>query len=111
MRTPNMNKPLTNQAPMRIARGVDIDKFKTTKPSLQELMMEAGEHLSGWTEPFHPQNHQDEMLRFADIQGQYNSWGNFAYNARARYSHRRAMHRLQMDMEITGLTNQTRPKL
>lgn len=111
MRTPNMNKPLTNLAPTRIARGVDTNKFRTTKPSLQELMMEAGEYLSGWTEPFHPHNHQDEMLQYADIQGQYNSWGNFAYNARARYSRRRAMHRLRMDAELVRLINHERPRI
>lgn len=97
--------------PTRIAKGVDPDKFKIKKPSLQELMMEAGEHLSGWTEPFHPHNHQNEMLRYADVQGKYNSWGNFAVNARSRYSRRRAMRRMQMDAELIQLINKARPTL
>lgn len=97
--------------PTRIARGVDPDAFKIKKPSLQELMMEAGEHLSGWTEPFQPRNYQNDMLKFADVQGKYNSWGNFAVNARARYSRRRAMRRMQMDAELIQLINKARPKL
>lgn len=111
MLTVNMNKPLTNQAPTRIARGVDKDRFRTRKPSLQEVMMEAGENLSGWTDPFHTRNYQNDMLVFSDIQGQYNTWGNFAYNARARYSRRQALHRLYMDSETTGLVNHRRPIL
>ena len=111
MLTVNMNKPFTNQMSTRIARGVDIDRFRTRKLSLQETMMEAGENLSGWTEPFHTNNYQNDMLKYADIQGQYNSWGNFAYNARARYSRRRSLHRLYMDSETTGLVNHRRPIL
>ena len=111
MLTVNMNKPLTNQAPTRIARGVDPDRFKVKKPSLQEMMMDAGEHLSGWTQPYQTHNYQNEMLRYADVQGKYNSWGNFAVNARSRYSRRRAMRRMQMDAELVQLINHARNKL
>lgn len=97
--------------PTRIAKGVNPDKFKIKKPSLQELMMEAGEHLSGWTQPYQTHNYQNEMLKYADVQGKYNSWGNFAVNARSRYSRRRAMRRMQMDAELIQLINKARPTL
>lgn len=109
MRTRKDNS-FVNLAPTKIAKGVDPERTKIKKPSLQELMMEAGEHLSGWTEPFHTHNYQNEMLRYADVQGQYNSWGNFAVNARSRYSRRRAMRRLYLDSELVQLITKSRPK-
>jgi hypothetical protein len=94
--------------PTRIARGVDPERSKIRKPSLQELMMDAGENLSGWSEPFHPHNWLQETLDYADVQGRYNSWGNFAVNARSRYSRHRTLHRMRMDTEIIELSNKTR---
>ena len=95
----------------QISRGVDIKDFATRRPSLQEMMMDAGDHLSGWTEPFHPTNYQNEMLRYADVQGRYNSWGNFTANARSRWSRRQTMHRLHQDEELIHLINHTRPRI
>ena len=118
MLTVNMQRPhhpYNRRNHPQISRGVNTDAYKMRRPSLQELMMDQGipgadgpKHLA---DPFHFPNYQNDMLDYATAQAEYNSYGNFAISGRSAMSRRRAMHRMHMDSEITGLVNQRRHKL
>ena len=117
MLTVNMQKhanPYNRRNHFQVSRGVNTDVYKQRRPSLQELMMENGavgdgpKHLR---DPFNIKDHQGEMLEYAKAVAEYNNYGRFMASSKSEASRKRAMHRMQMDSEIVGLTNHTRPKL
>lgn len=117
MLTVNMQKPrhpYNRRNHPQIARGVNPDAYRMRRLSLQELMMENGaigdgpKHLR---DPYNFHNYPQDFIEYASPVATYNHQGRFTVSQKAEASRKRAMHRLQMDAEITGLVNQTRPKL
>ena len=112
MLTVNMNRPYNHRNHPQIAKGVNINKFRTRQLSLQELMMEGiaeGDGPQHLRDPFRYKNHLNRALEFKEPLGQYNDMGNFSATEKSVESRRRAMHRMQMNSHIIMNTNSKRP--
>ena len=90
------NRPLSPTRPIRIAAGVDIDKFDIQRPKAPPIPP--------------PRNWQKEQLYFSEPRAEYNIYGNFGINGAIRESHWRAVNQMHKDIYMLGLTDQLRGK-